>query len=183
MDDLILITYLNDFVFCPASIYFHNLYGARSQFTYQQKPQLDGKAAHETIDNQSYYKNKSCLTGLDIYSETYGLVGKIDIYNAKTYELTERKKKINSVFDGYIFQLYAQYYCMIEMGYKVSSLALYSMDDNRKYCIQLPEDNKVMQEKFVKTIYDIRTTDIANYRQLNIEKCKNCIYVAACDRR
>ena len=27
MDDIILISNLNDFIFCPVSIYFHKLYG------------------------------------------------------------------------------------------------------------------------------------------------------------
>ena len=28
MEDLIIISNLNDFIFCPASIYFHKLYGS-----------------------------------------------------------------------------------------------------------------------------------------------------------
>lgn len=35
MEDLILITQLNDFIFCPASIYFHKLYGSESKLLYQ----------------------------------------------------------------------------------------------------------------------------------------------------
>lgn len=40
MDDAIIISNLNDFIFCPASIYFHNLYGSRSTIMYQNSSQL-----------------------------------------------------------------------------------------------------------------------------------------------
>ena len=50
MDDLIIISNLNDFIFCPASIYFHKLYGSEDTIMYQSKAQLDGtKAQHEKI--------------------------------------------------------------------------------------------------------------------------------------
>lgn len=35
MEDLIKITQINDFIFCPISIYFHSLYGDREKTTYQ----------------------------------------------------------------------------------------------------------------------------------------------------
>ena len=31
MDDYILISWLNDFIFCPISIYFHQLYGNKEK--------------------------------------------------------------------------------------------------------------------------------------------------------
>ena len=49
MDDLIIISNLNDFIFCPASIYFHKLYGSGDTIMYQSKAQLDGTKAHEKI--------------------------------------------------------------------------------------------------------------------------------------
>ncbi len=42
----IAITQLNDFVFCPASIYFHLLYGDTSTFLFQSEKQINGTAAH-----------------------------------------------------------------------------------------------------------------------------------------
>lgn len=35
MDDTIIISNLNDFIFCPASIYFHKLYGSEDKLMYQ----------------------------------------------------------------------------------------------------------------------------------------------------
>ena len=71
---------------------------------------------------------------------------------------------------------------MTEMGYRVDELFLYSMDDNKKYKIKLPEENDVMLQKFERTIRDIKTTNIEDYVQENREKCMNCIYFEACDR-
>ena len=42
MEDLILISNLNDFIFCPVSIYFHKLYGNQDNLTYQSQYQING---------------------------------------------------------------------------------------------------------------------------------------------
>lgn len=182
MDDLIPISNLNDFIFCPASIYFHKLYGSRDTMLYQKKPQLDGTKAHETIDCGRYCSGKNVLTGLDVYSAKYGLIGKIDIYDRNKAKLIERKKRIKTIYDGYILQLYGQYFAMTEMGYQVKQLGFYSMDDNRSYSVPLPEENEEMFELFETVVERLRTMDIMDYRQENGEKCRNCIYFDACDR-
>jgi len=182
MDDAIIVSNLNDFIFCPASIYFHNLYGSRSTITYQNSDQLNGTKAHESIDKGNYSTRKDVMTALEVYSEKYNIVGKIDIYYADTFTLTERKRQIKVIYDGYIFQLYAQYFAMCEMGYKVRKLQLYSMIDNKSYPILLPEENKDMFYKFEKLIKNIKEFTLDNFEQENKEKCSNCIYELACDR-
>lgn len=61
MDDLIPISFLNDFIFCPASIYFHQLYGAQEKLTYQRSNQINGTAAHRTVDSSTYTSRKNVL--------------------------------------------------------------------------------------------------------------------------
>lgn len=51
MDDVIIISNLNDFIFCPASIYFHKLYGSEDNLMYQSSYQINGSKAHEAVDN------------------------------------------------------------------------------------------------------------------------------------
>lgn len=181
-DDCILISQLNDFIFCPASIYFHLLYGGREKLTFQQAPQLNGFMEHSAVDTARYSSRKSILQGISVYSEKYNLTGKIDIYDSARHLLTERKKKIKFIYDGYIFQIYAQYFAMTEMGYIIDKLRLYSMDDNRSYDIPLPEQNPAMLRKFEQTVYELKNFELARFRQTNIEKCRNCIYEPACDR-
>lgn len=182
MDTAIIISNLNDYVFCPASIYFHNLYDNRDTMTYQSIPQLRGSAAHENVDNNKYSTRKDILTSIFVYSEQYNIIGKIDIYDARSKTLIERKRCIKKVYDGYIFQLYAQYFGMEEMGYTIEHLRFHSMVDNRNYEIPLPHKNEEMFYKFKKVIYDIQHFEMDNFIQTNADKCRNCIYEPACDR-
>lgn len=182
MDDTIIISNLNDFIFCPASIYFHSLYGSQDNLSYQSDAQINGSKAHENVDKNHYSTRKDIYTSLEVYSESYRLAGKIDIYDASTKILIERKKKIKAIYDGYIFQLYGQYFAMTEMGYEIKKLKLYSMDDNKSYSVALPQNDKIMFDKFEKLINDMRMFSLEDFVQTNTEKCKYCIYEPSCDR-
>lgn len=182
MDDLISLSQLNDFIFCPISIYFHNLYGQQEKYLYQTTKQVNGTAAHSAVDHSHYSSKASILTGIGVHCEQYGLVGKIDVFDMETGILTERKKKIIKIYDGYIFQLYGQYFALKEMGYDVKAIRFHSKDDNKNYAIPLPDENEELLASFEKTINNIRTFDMNTFVQTNIEKCKNCIYEPACDR-
>lgn len=54
-DDIILISNLNDFIFCPASIYFHKLYGGQDNLTYQTEAQMNETNAHKAIRHRIQY--------------------------------------------------------------------------------------------------------------------------------
>lgn len=181
-ENLIKITELNDFVFCPISIYFHRLYDEFDRSFYESEKQINGRNAHSSIDNNKYSTSKDVITSLDVISIEYGLVGKIDIFNQKFGELIERKKKIKNIYDGYIFQLYAQYFCLTEMGYQVNKMKLYSLDDNKSYYIDMPEKNKEKFDQFKSLIKEMKNFIPNEFKQYNIEKCRNCIYVSSCDR-
>lgn len=94
---------------------------------YQTKAQINGTKAHEKVDNEQYSTRKNVITALDVYFEKYRIIGKIDIYDGDKRLLVERKKHINKIYDGYIFQLYAQYYAMTEMGYLIERMEIRSM--------------------------------------------------------
>lgn len=182
MDDVILITELNDFIFCPVSIYFHKLYGNAEKMVYQSTDQIDGTAAHEAIDESRYSSSKDILTGMDVYCEEYRLSGKIDIFDKKKGLLRERKKRIKQIFPGYVYQLYAQCLALREMGYSVRRLELYSLDDQKTYPILLPEEDEPTFKEFDNTVKAMRAFRMEAYSQTNIEKCRHCIYEPACDR-
>ena len=176
------ISYLNDFSFCPRSIYYHTLYQSYDRGLYQDTPQVAGKAAHRSVDSGSYSTRGDVLQGLDVYSARFNLCGRIDIYDGNTKTLRERKKKIRRLFDGYVFQLYAQYFCMIEMGFEVEKLSLYSMDDNKSHAVALPERDTKMYQSFCALIESIQ-----NYCLMKTPftpspaKCAGCIYRGLCD--
>ncbi len=179
-ENCISISNLNDFKFCPASIYFHTLDIETEKLTYQSYSQLNGTAVHERIDNNEYSDKKNILQAVPVYSEEYNVYGKIDIFDLDKGILTERKKKIVKIYDGYVFQLYAQCFALREAGYKVLRLRLYSMDDNKNYDIKLPENDMVMLNKFNILFKSMNEFDISAFRQNNAEKCNNCIYEPMC---
>ena len=175
------ISLLNDFIFCPISIYFHSLYSDLDKMTYYSSYQTNGLAAHKSVDDRSY-PAANTVKSLEIYSEKYNLIGKIDIYNKATKTLIERKKKVKRIYAGYVFQLYAQYFAMCEAGYKINNLVIHSIDDNKNYYIDLPSENIEMLNAFEKTINDFASFNPSKFVQTNKEKCGNCIYAPYCDR-
>lgn len=181
MEACLPISFLNDFIFCPRSIYFHQLYGRTSQTVYHQAPQVKGLAAHKTVDQQQYTTAATVLQGIDIYSHTYNLMGKLDTFDIQKGLLSERKKKIKVIYDGYIYQLYAQYFALIDMGYKVKKIKLYSMDDNKNYPIQLPQEAPELHKAFEALLIKIRCFRLNADFKPNVNKCKHCIYNNLCD--
>ena len=182
MEEIILTSYLNDFIFCPISIYFHKLYGNLKKELYQTSYQRNGTNAHKAIDNKTYSTRKDILQGIDVFSAEFGIQGKIDTFNIQTGVLTERKNTIKKIYDGYIFQVYSQYYGLTEMGYNVKKIQLYNMTNNKNYTIKLPIKDKGMDNKFRNLIKQIREFDMETFEQTNNKKCKQCIYEPACDR-
>lgn len=181
MEPYMPISFLNDFIFCPRSIYFHQLYGRIEQHVYHTTDQSRGKAAHKTIDNRKYSTSKEILQGLEVYSSRYNIGGKIDSYDRVKRELVERKKKIKVIYDGYIYQLYAQYFCLIDMGYEVKQLKLYSMDDNKSYPVTIPDENPMKLKAFESLIQQMQNFDLDAPFTANENKCKHCIYNNLCD--
>ncbi|MEQ9310053.1 MAG: type V CRISPR-associated protein Cas4 [Balneolaceae bacterium] len=182
MEPYIPISFLNDFIFCPRSIYFHQLYKAYHTALYQEKPQIAGKEAHTAIDKGTYSTRKTVLQGMDIYSDTYNLCGKIDVFDTSTGVLTERKREIKTIYDGYVFQVYAHYHALTEMGYKVTSIVLHDLTHNKNHPIPLPSDDPVMQGKFETLVDQLNSFDLNAKDFTPIEaKCQNCIYSNLCD--
>jgi CRISPR-associated protein Cas4 len=88
MEPYIQISQLNDFIFCPKSIYFHGLYKNYNTEMYHSAYQTTGKIKHETIDLRKYSTEKKYMQSLEVYSAKYGLCGKIDLYDSETKTLT-----------------------------------------------------------------------------------------------
>jgi len=180
MEPYLTITTLNDFVFCPKSIYFHHLYGKYHHQVYKQKPQIVGTINHENIDKQKYSSAKRYIQGLAVFSEKYKLCGKIDVYDSEKKVLIERKTKIKKIYDGYKYQLLAQYFCMQEMGFEIKKLKFHSLTDNKNYFLNIPKQNDL--EVFENILFQIRNFNIENKNFVqNPEKCRNCIYAGLCD--
>lgn len=179
MESLIQISKINDFLFCPRSLYFHSVYESFSDVAYHASPQVRGRLNHRTVDTGSYGPEGRYLQGEEVYSEAYGLVGKIDLYDKETKTLIERKSKVAAVHLGYRFQLYAQYFALTEAGFPVERLVIRSLSDNRRYEVPLPEGEELVM--FEETVSRMKTFDIADASlETNLAKCGGCIYRTLC---
>ncbi len=174
METYIQISKINDFLYCPLSLYLHLSYEDFDQKNYHEVAQVAGKLAHENIDNQKYSSAKRYLQGLDVYCEKYGIAGKIDIYDQNEQALIERKNKIKHIYLGYKYQLYSEMFCMQEMGYMVKKLFLHSLLDNKRYKIPLPDRQEIAEfEKTLKKIKNFGPEEVAIH---SCEHCQNNIY-------
>lgn len=181
MEPYLTITQMNDFIFCPRSIYFHNIYrNTTTEDVYHQTPQKEGRAVHEAIDQHHYSTRKTVITGLMVYSQKYNLLGCIDTLDIEHGVLTERKNSVTAIYDGFKYQLYAQYAALLEMGYVVNELRLYSKKDNTNYGIPLPQAQD--WSAFERVLSDMRTFVLDTPFTPNPNKCMHCIYAPLCDK-
>ncbi len=63
MEDLIPISNLNDFIFCPISIYFHNLYGEVDNIIFQTTDQINGTMPTVQLKKDVTPAEKMCFRG------------------------------------------------------------------------------------------------------------------------
>ncbi|NTU46863.1 type V CRISPR-associated protein Cas4 [Candidatus Roizmanbacteria bacterium] len=174
MESAIPISTINDFLYCPKSLYLHGIYSAFDTSVYHDTPQIKGSIIHENIEEGRYSTSKYMLQALSIYSVRLGLKGKIDVYDSKKHELIERKYRVKQLYKGFIFQLYAQMYCMQEMGYVVDNLYIQSLSDNKRYQIDLPSEEQ--REEFEKTIQQMKSFGSEDLIMHTCNHCNNNIY-------
>lgn len=84
MEEIILISYLNDFIFCPVSIYFHKLYGAMDKTVYQSTFQINGINAH--------IQNDKLRTKFSKYLKKFGYRLQYSVY-----EITNSKRMLSNI--------------------------------------------------------------------------------------
>ena len=147
---------------------------------YHATPQLKGKIAHESVDKKTASNRKDELFSLPVYSNRFRLMGKVDVYRLKEKKLIERKYRLKQIFQGQIYQLWAQYFCLKEMGYEVNQLAFYEISTNKMIPISLPDDQDELQfTTFIDSFHRFNPSDVFH---VNSNKCRHCIYCNLCDK-
>lgn len=170
MDSAIPISAINDFLFCPKSLYLHSVYSVFETNIYHETPQVRGSVAHENIEEGRYTTANHILQGMSVYSERLGVKGKIDIYDSNSHFLIERKYRVKAIYTGFKYQLYAQMYCLEEAGFAVERLFLHSLSDNKRYEINLPtEAEKKEFENIISKMKSFNTVAIQNH------VCNHCV--------
>lgn len=174
MEQFVRISNINDFMFCPKSLYLHAIYENFDNSVYHDQPQIVGSQMHAAVDEKRYSSSKHILQGLSVASVEFGLLGKIDIYDANKKSLVERKTKVKILHEGYRLQLYAQYVCMIEMGYDVWFMFIHSIQDNKRYAILPPGKKELKQLRYV--LGQMRRITPAMLRAHSCKRCQSHIY-------
>ncbi len=180
MDDYISISTLNDFIFCPYSIYLHNVYMESDEGIYHATPQVRGRVAHASIDNKTYSTRKHDIMSLPVCSERFRLIGKIDLYKQDKKLLVERKYQLKRIFRGQYYQLWAQYFCMVEMGYEIEQLAFYETSTNKMISVAIP--GELEERELYDFIHHFRTFSPDEPITVNTNKCVHCVYCNLCDK-
>lgn len=147
---------------------------------YHAKPQTRGRIAHETVDEKKSSSLKNEIQSLPVSSDELGVMGKIDVYRQKEKLLIERKYKLKNIYRGQLYQIWAQYYCMIEMGYEIDKIAFYEISTNKMIPLDLPTDNE--KQELQELIYKYRNYNLEDNFTLNENKCLHCIYCNLCDK-
>jgi CRISPR-associated exonuclease Cas4 len=181
MESYIQISKINDFLFCPRSVYLKSIYDSFQKKAYQSHYQTAGTLAHEPVDTGRYSSQKRYIQALEVYSDVYGIAGKIDILDTETNTLIERKNKVSAIYDGYKYQLYAQMVCLREMGYVVDKLCIHSLSDNKRYEIEMPTSEEFA--RFEEVINRMKYFSSADAQVLvDSKKCITCIYKPLCHK-
>ncbi len=181
MTDYIPLSILNDFIFCPYSIYLHSVYMETDEEIYKATPQTKGIIAHQGVDAKSGSTRKSDIFSFPVFCEELGISGKIDVYKQDKRLLIERKNNLKQIFRGQIYQLWGQYFCLREMGYEVERLAFYEISTNKMIDVGMPgEAGKQELTRFIEKFkqYDPGATAF----KINPNKCVHCIYCSLCDK-
>jgi CRISPR-associated protein Cas4 len=180
MFEFIPISQLNDFIFCPYSIYLHNVYKQADNDLFHATPQMKGKSAHTNIDAKKYSTKKSEISGLSVYCDEFGIMGNIDVYKADEKHLIERKYKLERIFRGQIYQMWGQYFCMKEMGFEIEKMSFHSISTNKNFEVEIP--NACGKKEFGDLVCKFKEYNPEAKIEVNVNKCKHCIYCNLCDK-
>ena len=181
MIDYIPLSTLNDYIFCPYSIYLHSVYMESDEDLFKAKPQIEGTIVHQATDRKTSSTRKEDIMSLPVFSDEFGISGKIDVFKQDKHLLIERKNNLKQIFRGQIYQLWGQYFCMTEMGYDVRKLAFYEISTNKMIAVELPgESGRKELMEFIERFKNYNP--LHSYIKTNPNKCAHCIYCNLCDK-
>ena len=147
---------------------------------YHAAPQMRGRIAHEASDNKTYSSRKNDITAMAVFSEELGVMGKIDIYHSDKKQLIERKYSLKQIYRGQLYQLWAEYFCMVEMGYEIKILAFYETSTNKMINVDIPGEPE--KHELAAFIRQFKSYTPESPIIVNKNKCAHCVYCNLCDK-
>jgi CRISPR-associated exonuclease Cas4 len=154
MKDIIAISALNQYIFCPRRCALMHVEGIWSDNEHTAK----GTILHEHADERGYevIGNAKLLRALPLYSSNYGLSGRADIVEIRGKETipVEYKKGKKREFDNDNIQLTAQALCLEEMfKTKITRGFIYHAASKKRREVLIDED---LRAETINTIENVR---------------------------
>ena len=143
-------------------------------------PQVRGRIAHEAVDNKKYSTRSDSISSISVCSEELGISGKIDLYLRDKKLLVERIYSFKQIYRGQLYQLWAEYFCMLEMGYEIERLSFYETSTNKMIPVHIPGTKE--KSELVSFIKHFRNFSPDYSFPLNHNKCTHCVYCNLCDK-
>lgn len=147
---------------------------------FHAKPQTTGRIAHSSVDTKTYTTSKDVLQSIPIVSNKLGLIGKIDLFYKNDKLLVERKYQLKQIYQGQLYQIWAQYLCLLEMGYEVEYIEFFEISTKRRIPLALPSAYDI--EMLCSHIEKYKHYNPADVIPINPNKCVHCVYCNLCDK-
>ncbi len=147
---------------------------------YHATPQTQGRIAHDAVDNKRSSSRKTDIMSMPVSCNELGIMGKIDIYKGAEQHLIERKYQLKHIYQGQLYQLWGECFCMREMGYAVNKVSFYEISTNTMMPQQLPGEKEWTELKSF--IEHFKSFDPASPIETNPNKCTHCIYCPLCEK-
>lgn len=180
MSEIISISVLNQYVFCPRRCALMHVEGIWSDNEHTAK----GTILHKTADERGYETDGKgrIVRALPLYSEKYGLSGKADVVEMRPDEIipVEYKKGKRREFDNDNVQLMAQGLCLEEMfGRKILRGFIFHAASKRRREVVFDEhlrNETIAVIEAVRSLLETETIPAAEFKP----RCNGCSLYGTC---
>jgi CRISPR-associated exonuclease Cas4 len=178
--DTVLISALNQYVFCPRRCALMHIEGVWSDNAHT----VTGSLLHSHTDEPGYETDGDVvlLRGLPLYSTRYGIAGKADIVELRNGEPTpvEYKKGKRRQFDNDDVQLCAQAFCLEEMfACQVPAGYIYHAASRRRREVLFDWRLRAETEKTIESVRNLITEGRVPSAVL-MPRCEGCSLRGVC---
>ena len=180
MKDIIAISALNQYVFCPRRCALMHVEGIWSDNEHTAK----GTILHKNADEKGYETSGAAklLRALPLYSENYGLSGRADIVEVRAGEIipVEYKKGKKREFDNDNIQLTAQALCLEEMfGKPISRGFIFHAASKRRREVVFDDNLRNETIAVIEAVRELLETEIIPAAELK-PRCNGCSLYGTC---